>query len=331
MVLALPEARRESNQPRNCGCNNAGGVIQNCCGGGSHARANGGHLHCTCVHTVVDRMPPRSAPPAPHAGVKVINMIPATLSGETNQDSEPFLAIHPTDPQRMAASAFTPNPGGQSSTTAPIFVSLDGGQTWTLNNIVPSPVQTVDITHAFDAGTGSFFGGVLRSSDGSYLQLVSTDFASPVLMTTQASRGDDDQPFVRATTVGPSNRIYIGSNDFSQFAGTGHTATVDVSTNGGANYSQVRVEFRNSANMTACGFSGSQDGPSIRPSIAKDKTIYAAFFGWRTFPCNTGLVSSDVVVVRDDNGASGANAFQDLRDSGDNQVGQRVVQGVTIP
>ena len=47
--------------------------------------------------------PPAPPPlPPPQPGVGVVNMIPASLSGETNQDSEPFLAAHPTDPQRMA-------------------------------------------------------------------------------------------------------------------------------------------------------------------------------------------------------------------------------------
>src|SRR6267154_1300907 len=44
------------------------------------------------------------------ARAKVINLIPASLSGETNQDSEPFLAVQSANPQLMVASAFTPNP-----------------------------------------------------------------------------------------------------------------------------------------------------------------------------------------------------------------------------
>ena len=90
-------------------------------------------------------------------------MIPASLSGETNQDSEPFLAVHSTNGQLMAASAFTPNPGGMISGLAPIFVSQDGGGTWTLNNIVPSSGMTSDITHGFDASGGSnLYAGILR-------------------------------------------------------------------------------------------------------------------------------------------------------------------------
>ena len=39
--------------------------------------------------------------------IKVVDLIPASLSGETNQDSEPFLAVQAVNPQIMVASAFT--------------------------------------------------------------------------------------------------------------------------------------------------------------------------------------------------------------------------------
>src|SRR6202007_3207933 len=52
-----------------------------------------------------------TAPASPASSqVKVVDLVPASLSGETNQDSEPFLAIQTDNPQVMVASAFTPNP-----------------------------------------------------------------------------------------------------------------------------------------------------------------------------------------------------------------------------
>ena len=83
------------------------------------------------------------------ATLLLVNMIPNSLSGETEQDSEPMLAVNPNNPQQLVGTAFTPNPMGGSSTTAPVFISTDGGHTWTLNTIVPGGDMTGDITVAF--------------------------------------------------------------------------------------------------------------------------------------------------------------------------------------
>src|SRR3989442_13612185 len=65
------------------------------------------------------------------SSIKVVNLIPASLSGETNQDSEPFLAVQTANPQVMAPSAFAPNPVS-STGTDPVYVSQDRGSRWVL-------------------------------------------------------------------------------------------------------------------------------------------------------------------------------------------------------
>lgn len=252
-------------------------------------------------------------------GTRVVNMVPASLSGETSQDAEPFLAVLPGNTAIMAASAFTPNPAGSSSTTAPVYVTQDSGRTWALRATVPSDVTTADITEAFDGGGGDLYAGILSLSTSLLLDELKTgDVFSFTPMMVQASRGDVDQPFVRATSVGAADRVYIGMNDFD--APAGHTATVDVSQNGGGSYTPFRLETRSTAD---------QDGPSIRPAVAADGTVYAAYFGWRSF--DGSVATSDVVVVRDDAGAAGANAFQALVDPGDGLSGRIVAHNVTIP
>src|ERR1700722_19056285 len=77
-----------------------------------------------------------AAAPASTLPVKVVDLIPASLSGGANQDSEPFLAIQTANPQGMVASAFTPNPVSTQG-NAPVYVSQDGGNTWVLNAITP--------------------------------------------------------------------------------------------------------------------------------------------------------------------------------------------------
>src|SRR2546421_12586599 len=101
-------------------------------------------------------------PPAKLAGARVVDLIPVSLSGETWQDAEPFLALYASNPRLMAASAFTPNPGGSASATAPIFVSDDSGDSWTLRNTLPSQSMTADITHA---GGGHPTGAVRRNNE----------------------------------------------------------------------------------------------------------------------------------------------------------------------
>src|SRR5437867_13230029 len=256
------------------------------------------------------------------SGIRVVNLIPASLSGETNQDSEPFLAVQTVNPQIMVASAFTPNQFSTSG-NAPVYVSEDAGATWVLSAITPVQRMTCDITHAMPTGEnhprGDLHAGTLACAASITLdESESNDVSSSAVMNVQSTRGNVDQPFVRALAISNSDHIYVGVNDFNQ--PNGHTATVDVSVDGGATYKPVSVEARNTAG---------QDGPSIRPAVASDNTVYAAYFGWRKFDGKTA--TSDVVVVRDDAGAAGSSPFQALKDPSDNLPGRLVVQGVSIP
>src|SRR5438034_5866110 len=77
----------------------------------------------------------------------LVNMIPRSLSDETNQDSEPTLAVNPRNVNQIVGTAFTPDPLGGN--LAPVYVSSDGGATWTLRSIVPSDTETGDICVGF--------------------------------------------------------------------------------------------------------------------------------------------------------------------------------------
>jgi hypothetical protein len=72
----------------------------------------------------------------------------------------------------------------------------------------------------------------------------------------------------------------------------------------------------------------------VRPASHPDGTVYAAFYGWRAqtgdFRAGTLVVTADVVVVRDDHAAAGADPFSDLVDA-DGRPGMRIAQGVTLP
>ncbi|MDP9049641.1 MAG: glycoside hydrolase [Acidobacteriota bacterium] len=273
------------------------------------------------------RLSPKPATKQKNAAAQnllIVNMIPKSLSSETNQDSEPTLAVNPVNPQQIAASAFTPDPGGGN--LAPIYVSTDGGNTWLLNSIVPSDAasgsMTADITVAFSSSSSVLYAGIIRLPivhNSTRLNILSTeDFLSSTKMKVLVDRMGVDQPFVEAATAASGaqkgkDQVFVGSNDFG--APNGKTATIDRSSNG-TSFSQVRIESRTTSG---------QDGPPVRPAIHADGTIYAVYHAWRTFDSNTGNRTADIVVVRDDNWGNGAPPFGALKDS-DNLSGKRVVQ-----
>src|SRR5207249_4378727 len=78
-----------------------------------------------------------------------------------------------------------------------------------------------------------------------------------------------------------------------------------------ATFTSRRIESRNTLG---------QNGPSIRPAVAQNNTVYVAYFGWRSNAGDT--ITSDIVVARDDNGATSTTPFRDLRDPSDNQPGR---------
>jgi hypothetical protein len=256
--------------------------------------------------------------------VLIVNMIPKSLSSETNQDSEPTLAVNPANPLQIGASAFTPDPGGGN--LAPIYVSTDGGNTWVLNSIVPSDSvsgsMTADITVAFSGSSNVLYAGIIRLpivNNSTRLNILSTkDFLSSAKMKVLVDRMGVDQPYVEAATAASGvekgkDQVFIGSNDFG--APNGKTATIDRSSNG-TKFSQVRVESRATSG---------QDGPPVRPAIHSDGTVYAVYHAWRAFDPITGNRTADVVVVRDDTWGNGVPSFGALKDA-DNLSGKRVVQ-----
>jgi Rieske Fe-S protein len=259
--------------------------------------------------------------------VRVVDMIPKSLSGESNQDSEPNLTVNPANPQQIAGSAFTPDPMGGSF--APIYVSVDGGTTWALNAIVPggnSGTGTGDITLRF-SGTSHLYVGDLRGDSFLRMNILRTgNFTSPTAMTILVDRTNEDQPYVQAATVagGPDagkDRVYIGNNNLG--AGS-QTATIDRSLD--AATAPAPAGFNNFV-VEARATSG-QNGPPTRPAIHPDGTIYGVFYGWRAFV--SGTITADVVVVRDDNWGTGPNPFSALTDPSDGLAGRLVATGLTI-
>jgi hypothetical protein len=262
---------------------------------------------------------------------RLVNLIPAALSGEANQDSEPNIAVDPEHPTHMVATAFTADPLGGPN--APIYVSTDAGQTWALRTVVPGdgPFGTGDISVDFASKGGVLYAGILSAdapADRTRMQILRTpDFLSTATMPILVDRFDVDQPWVVAGSVSAGagqaqDRVYVGSNDFN--APQGRTASVDLSLDAAtspppAGFGTRRVER---------GRTIGQDGPPVRLAMHPDGTVYAVHQRWTS--AQGSSIVMDVVVTRDDQAGAGGHPFSALRDGDDGSVGQRVVTGRTL-
>ncbi|MBV9924087.1 MAG: hypothetical protein JOZ96_03535 [Acidobacteria bacterium] len=272
---------------------------------------------------------------APNAQVLIVNIIPRQLSFETNHDSEPNLDVSPTNPSHMAASAFTPDPAG--SPNAPIFISTDGGLTWTLNTIVPGGngrTGTGDITLRFSRTTDKLYAAILRGDVGPNVLrlnvLRADNFASPAAMTVLSSRDHVDQPYLQtisspAGAGAPRDLVFVGDNDFN--TNDGRTATIDLSNNaaaGNGSFVSRRIDPRNG--------SPGVDAPSIRAAVHPDGTVYAAFMHFLGVGGFDGtLVRRDIVVVRDDQFGRGTAPFTALTDPDNGFAGRIVAPNRVVP
>ncbi len=256
--------------------------------------------------------------------VRVVNMIPVTLSNETNQDSEPDLTVDPNNRDVIIATAFTPNPSGATA-TAPVYVSQDGGNTWVLNNIVPSANgMTGDITVTCSRNN-VLYAGILRGGGGLDMRILrSSPCTSTAAMIQLLGRTQEDQPYARSLTPtsglqANQDLLFVGHNDLGNQP---RTASLEQSLNAAtapapAGLGLVRLERRNPFN---------QDGPPIRPSMHPNGTVYAVYTQ-RTASAGT-VRTGNIVVVRDDDFGQGPNAYSDLVDPGDTLAGRIVVNGV---
>lgn len=243
--------------------------------------------------------------------LRVVNVTPNVLSNDTQGDTEPSIAVDGANPQRIAITAFTPDPAGSGS--APIYMSTDGGVNWATVVCLPGGNTTFDSSIRFAGQAGTFYAGILRA-DTSNLSILRSAFPPAGLMAQLINRAGPDQPWVVASWAGvpggTAERVYVTSNDGGQAAVqfSLDAATAAAPAGFGA---AVNLQLRPGSSR-----------PSVRGAIHRSGRIYITFV-------RTGAGGSDIVVMRDD--AWGGNGFADLVDPGDGIAGLRVVSGVTVP
>src|SRR5262245_12504570 len=181
----------------------------------------------------------------------------------------------------------------------PFFISTDGGATWsifgTLFNNDKSIAWKVD-------GSAVLVATMIGMPD---FGPIDTHSAFTQLNHYVGSNRND-QPWIR---TGPADHVYVAFNDLGLFnPGNGRTASVNVSADGGSNYTTVGLD--------RAGAAVGQDDPAVRVAVNGSR-VYAVFDRWTgtvESSANGSRFNSDLVVVRSDN--SGADSFMALGPGG---------------
>ncbi len=228
----------------------------------------------------------------PAATFTVVDVV--TDDFEYGQNSEPSIAVNPSDPRQAFLTAFD-----EFSRPSPIFFTGDGGATWSLF----TRATTFDASLAWPAGGAPY----LAHLNGENITSVVVRKATPPFGATGAfavlpgasylPADVPDQPWIAAARVAGADRLYVGINDLSQRSGK--TATVYFSLDGGTLWRRTVLE-RIRPRL-------GQNGPPVRVAVVGD-TVYAAFQTGDAFV--RGDVLGDVVVVKDT--AGGTNNFGNL-------------------
>ena len=129
--------------------------------------------------------------------MRIVNVIPNDHSNETNDDSEPSVAVNPSNIDEMVVTAFTPTEGGNPN--GPLFFSSDGGENWSLKFDIPGGT-THDQSPCFAKTSNQLYLGTLRG-DTVELNVLRTAAPSTGTASVVETRPPVDQPWSEATSV----------------------------------------------------------------------------------------------------------------------------------
>jgi hypothetical protein len=220
--------------------------------------------------------------------IRIIDVIPAADSRETDQNSEPSIAINPVDTNQIIAGSF--------SASMSFYLTPDGGTTWSHYDDIAG--QDKSLAWKRD-GSGFYAEAMTPNADfTTYAGTTSsTGFSSPISTFAPAHPDNLDQPWIR---TGPSNHVYVSYNNLNNYP-AGDTASVNVSTDGGHTFTPTVID--------RIGGAQGQDAPAVRLDVNGDR-VYAIYTRWNTAiesDSNGARYGSQVVVVRSDDG--GADRF----------------------
>jgi hypothetical protein len=230
----------------------------------------------------------------------VVNMIPESMSGESSRDSEVNVSVSGADANLIVATALTP---GQ--TKSPLYMSTDGGLTWSLKYVVP-PVSMTHVTARFAGASPHVYTAVLAGWENMTVLRGTPPFSAG--LTQLASRLWEEQPYVEAARplhggapVAGRDKVFVGHNLVD--GSTPRTASLEIFQNAAASPGHIRRSLDGGAGV-------GRDGPSVRAALHSRGVVYACFFRYTDVVGSTA--TRDVVVVRDDNWGAGSSPFTAL-------------------
>jgi hypothetical protein len=227
--------------------------------------------------------------------VNIVDIVPNADSAESAQNSEPSIAVNPVNPMQIIAATF-----GASDSSNPFFASSNGGATW--SDYGTATFSDKSIAWALDGS--ALLSAALSLDYGPINTYLNGNFTSPI--NTYVGLDDNDQPWIR---TGSSNSVYIAYNNLGLAGpnaggnGSGMTASVLVSTQGGASPRSVTLDNLGTTY---------QDDPAVRLAV-NSSTVYAVFDRWSssvTSDASGDRYNSQLVVMRSNNG--GADDFTGL-------------------
>jgi hypothetical protein len=140
---------------------------------------------------------------------KLVDVIPSSDSSETDQNSEPSLAVNPKNTSQIIVGAFGPS----ATLDTPYFLSTNGGTSWTdyanLSTSDKSLAWTADGTSILTA-TLTYSGDISTYSGTT----TSSGFGTAINTYAPVTPDDLDQPWIR---TGPSNHVYVAYNNLNNF------------------------------------------------------------------------------------------------------------------
>ncbi len=267
----------------------------------------------------------------PTWSARVADMIPGTLAEEGWQNAEPTLAIDPTDPTRMAASAmFLGSEGIEcGALTAGVVASANSGKTWHMQCVLPLEGDAADNIpdwagdHSFDAvGSGNkTYAAYLTPGYVLLARILEADIAKGIAGVPRILQDfkDTDQPHIDANRGAGSDEYSVSASMSEGTSGCADDGTRDAVVYAGTGTPSTPTCFQQRSAVSEI--------PAARSAWHSSGTVYTVYY----LPVDWTNRLTDVVVAKATKGASGAITYGAIDDSPVSNTGDKCTSRDGLP